>query len=187
VIVATSDTTYPRTVTTNGFACELRLVTAADEDLMLAFATALPEEDMRFLRTDITQRPALRGWLRSIEEGRRVAVAALHDGVMVGFGSVNRREQSWFRHLGEIRVLVSRSHRGTGIGSVLAREILDLAHEAGLRKLAAQMAKEQEGARRLFERLGFTVEALLTDWVIDRDGRTHDMILMSHDATGLTD
>jgi len=56
----------------------------------------------------------------------------------------------------------------------------------GLTKIVAQMAREQDGARRMFQRLGFTAEALLADWIQDRDGRPHDLVLMSHDVTSLT-
>ena len=49
------------------------------------------------------------------------------------------------------------------------------------------MASEQRGAMQVFERLGFKAEALLADYVIDRQGRTHDLIVMSYDVTGLTE
>jgi hypothetical protein len=39
----------------------------------------------------------------------------------------------------------------------------------------------------VFEKLCFRAEALLTDYVMDRNGRTHDLIVMSHDVTGLTE
>jgi hypothetical protein len=38
----------------------------------------------------------------------------------------------------------------------------------------------------MFERLGFTAEALLADWVIYRSGKTRDLVVMSHDVTALT-
>ena len=43
----------------------------------------------------------------------------------------------------------------------------------------ARMTPDQEGARILFEELGFTPEALLRDYVKDRDGNYHDMLLKS--------
>jgi RimJ/RimL family protein N-acetyltransferase len=49
------------------------------------------------------------------------------------------------------------------------------------------MTADQKGAIAIFERLGFQPEALLQDFVIDRSGRTHDRVVMSHDVEGLTD
>ena len=47
-----------------------------------------------------------------------------------------------------------------------------------------RVASAQWSARRLFEGLGFEMEALLADWVIDREGRTQDLVLMSYDVAG---
>jgi hypothetical protein len=38
-----------------------------------------------------------------------------------------------------------------------------------------------------FDKLGFETEALLADFVMDRQGRTHDLIVMSYDVTGLNE
>ncbi|HNU09537.1 MAG TPA: GNAT family protein, partial [Pyrinomonadaceae bacterium] len=61
------------------------------------------------------------------------------------------------------------------------------AGELKLRKVMARMAAEQRGAIQVFEKLGFKIEALLADCVIDRNDRTHDLIIMSYDVTGLTE
>jgi len=52
-----------------------------------------------------------------------------------------------------------------------------MALELGVEKLLARMTPDQDGARVLFEELGFKPEALLKDYVKDRDGNYHDMLL----------
>jgi L-amino acid N-acyltransferase YncA len=84
-------------------------------------------------------------------------------------------------------LLISPNMRGKGLGHLLAGELFALAKSLGLRKIAARMAFEQKGAIQVFERLGFKPEALLADYVIDRKDRTHDLIVMSYDVTGLTE
>jgi hypothetical protein len=49
------------------------------------------------------------------------------------------------------------------------------------------MTPDQRGARATFERLGFHPEALLADFVVDREGKTRDLLIMSHDVAGFTD
>ena len=49
------------------------------------------------------------------------------------------------------------------------------------------MTVDQKGAIATFERLGFRAEALLSDFVIDRDGRTRDLMIMAYDVDGLTE
>jgi RimJ/RimL family protein N-acetyltransferase len=95
-------------------------------------------------------------------------------------------EQIWSRHLGEIILLLSPEVRGKGLGNILAGELFAKAEELKLQKVVARMASEQKGAIQVFEKLGFNAEALLADYVIDRNDKTHDLIAMSYDVRGLT-
>jgi len=178
---------YPRTVKLRGKSLELRQMGPEDRDAMVAFARSLPEEDLLFLRMDITQPAIVDEWIAAIEQGRRFTVLAQRDGALAGYGSLNCQNLTWSRHLGEIRMIVDASSRGSGLGALLAQEVFSVARDSGLTKIVAQMARQQEGARRVFHKLGFTVESMLADWVIDRDGQTHDLVIMSYDVTGLTD
>ncbi|MDP6375906.1 MAG: hypothetical protein QF515_07395 [Pseudomonadales bacterium] len=49
------------------------------------------------------------------------------------------------------------------------------------------MTADQGGAQSAFRRFGFVPEALLADFVQDRNGRTRDMVIMSFDIEGHTD
>lgn len=177
---------YPRNVSLDDSTFRLRRIAPDDKKAILKFARELPEENHLFLRMDITKPEVVDEWVDSNEAGRRVTILAENDGKLVGYGSLNRQDLSWTRHMGEIRVIVDAKERSKGLGTLLAKEIFDIAQELGLSKIVAQMVREQEGARRMFERLGFNAEALLTDWVIDRSGKTRDLVVMSHDVTALT-
>ena len=184
----TVDHEFPRSITlSGGKSLGLRLMGEGDRDAMLAFARALPEEDLLFLRMDITQSEIVDSWIESVSAGRRFTVLAEDGDSLVGYGSLSRQELTWARHLGEIRMIVASGERGSGLGSVLANEVFSVARDSGLTKIVAQMARRQVGAQRVFRRLGFNVESMLADWVIDRSGRTHDLVIMSFDVTGLTD
>ena len=177
---------FPRPVTLGRKTFDVRWMKPDDGDALLRFARTLDEDDLLFLRMDLTRQEAVDEWMRQLEEGSRFALVAEKDGAMVAYGSLNRRPAHWQRHLGEIRTIVAKEHRGSGLGRFLAEQMFATAREMGLTKIVAQMAREQDGARRMFQRLGFTAEALLADWIQDRDGRPHDLVLMSHDVTSLT-
>jgi L-amino acid N-acyltransferase YncA len=165
----------------------LRLMTAADANRIMAFARALPEQDLLFLRADITDPRIVAQWVENIAAERTVTVIAEAGGELAGYVSLHYNQVTWQRHLGEIRIQVGLPYRSHGLGRVLAREIFAVARDLGLRKIVAQMTVEQKGAIATFERLGFHPEALLQDFVIDRAGRTHDRVVMSYDVEGLTD
>ncbi|MFV0388463.1 MAG: GNAT family N-acetyltransferase [Pyrinomonadaceae bacterium] len=161
-----------------------RLMTPEDKGAMLNFGRALPEDDLLFLAVDITSEDAVDDWIRRLSSGILRTILVEIDGKLVGHGSLIHEEQVWTRHLGGIILLLAPEARGQGIGQVLAEELFVYANELGLQKIVARMASEQKGAIKVFEKLGFKMEALLTDCVIDRNGRTHDLIMMSYDITG---
>lgn len=173
---------YPRAVDTGGRSLTLRPMTRADCDLMLGFARGLPEEDLLFLPIDITRPEVVSKWAALVEASLRFTVLALDGDVLAGYGSLHRQETQWTRHLGEIRIIVGTPYRGTGLGGVLATEILDVAREAGLSKIVAQMPRDQAGARSVFRKLGFDLESMLADWVIDTAGNTHDLVIMAYEV-----
>ncbi|MBI2766271.1 MAG: GNAT family N-acetyltransferase [Chloroflexi bacterium] len=179
---------YPRPVTLSGGAkIELKLMGDGDRASVLAFARALPPDDLLFLRTNITEEPVVRDWVANIEAGRSVSVLAYAGGSVAGYATLHLEAAHWMRHLGEIRVQAASGYRGQGLGRLLAGEIFALGRLIGLRKLTAQMTLDQAGARATFERLGFKPEALLTDFVMTADGRTRDLLIMAYDLDGLND
>jgi len=181
-----SKRTFPWTTSIKDRSIAIRLMNPEDGAALLAFAQSLPADDLLFLSVDITRPEVINQWARNIQAGRVKTVLAEADGKLIGHGTLYLSELTWTRHLGEIQLLISPEYRGGGLGSLLANEVFALAQESGLQKLIARMAADQKGALQVFERLGLKAEALLTDFVIDRQGRTHDLIVMSHDITGLT-
>ncbi|HSB12799.1 MAG TPA: GNAT family N-acetyltransferase [Blastocatellia bacterium] len=176
---------YPWTTTVKGNEVTVRLMTLDDGEELLAFARSLPERDILFLSIDITRPEVVEDWVRHIGEGRIFTVMAEVTGKLIGHGTLYLSELTWTRHMGEILLMISGEYRGLGLGHLLANEVFGIAQELGLQKIIARMAADQKGALQVFERLGFKAEALLADFVIDRDGKTHDLIVMTHDVTGL--
>lgn len=79
--------------------------------------------------------------------GEAVGVA----GLTVGTGRT--------RHSGSLFIYIARQQQGQGIGTRLMQSLLDLADNwLLLRRVELTVLTENEGARRLYERLGFVVE-----------------------------
>lgn len=175
---------YPWTTEIKGESFTLRLMTEADRDEMLEFARSLPEDDLLFLAIDITKEAAVDDWIRRLRDDNIRTILVERDGKLVGHGSLLHEEQVWTRHLGGMILLLAPEVRGKGLGHILAGELFAYAEELGLLKVMARMAASQKGAIQVFEKMGFKMEALLADCVIDREDRTHDLIMMSYDVTG---
>jgi L-amino acid N-acyltransferase YncA len=171
----------------DGTEVTIRRMEPDDQDKILAFAARLPEEDLLFLRTDITDRQVVKQWADNLKQGHTVTLLAEVGGEVAAYASVHLEQARWTRRVGEIRVNGSQRFRGRGLGRRLTAEIFELAKSLGLKKLTAMMTPDQVAARAAFERLGFRVEAVLADYVEDRGGRVRDMLIMTHDLDGFTD
>ena len=178
---------YPRQATLENGSATFRLMAPPDHEAVIAFARALPPNDLLFLRLDITTPEGVEEWLRNIEAGRTITVLAEVEGAIAGYASVHHNEALWNRHVGELRVIVGAEHRRLGLGRRLTDEVFAIARDIGLQKITAQMTPDQKGARATFERLGFQPEALLADFVVDREGKARDLLIMTHDLAGFTD
>lgn len=174
---------YPRTIRLDAHTeVGIRLMTPADTHRIVVFARSLPEEDLLFLRMDITKLNVVMQWGQNLKEGRTVTLLAEIGSELAGYASLHHNEVTWQRHLGEIRLQVAPRYRSRGLGRRLAEEIFAIARDLGLRKIVAHMTPDQKGAVATFTRLGFYTEALLHDFVIDRADQTRDLLVMAYDV-----
>ena len=149
-------------------------------DALLRFFATLPEGDLTFIKEEVTDPDTVRSWASGPASGGRwVAVDEQQGAEVTGYVAV-RPLPGWSDHVGEVRLVVAPSHRGTGLGRELARRALVEAVGAGLTKLVVEVVAEQGAALALFTELGFTGEALLVDHIRDRSGQLRDLMVLAH-------
>lgn len=157
----------------------LRPLATGDHERMVAFARALPEDDLLFLERDITQSAEVDAWIKDALAGRLVTLVAWEDDVVVGYATFDRGSVRWTRHVAELRVAVAESCRGIGLGRLLLELAFEMVLHAGVTKVVARMTPDQTGALSLFERLGFAKEAVLRDHALGANGLTRDLLVLS--------
>ena len=171
---------YPNQITlAGGRTFAIRLMTPADSDIdaVLGFAKSLDPDDLLFLQINITERSAVERWAHYIETGRTHTVLALEGDTVVGEASLLHSATTWTRHIGEIRLQVAPQARRCGLARVLAEETEWIARQIKLKMLTARMTLEQNTAQSVFSQLGFQREAVLWDYVITADGKTHNLLV----------
>ena len=160
----------------------LRRLGGHDGNALLEFGQRQPNEDLLFQERDITNVADIGDWIHDTEAGRIRSVVAEEAGKIIGYATIERGRLRWTRHVAEIRVMVDVSARRLGLGHIL----LNLAFESALTdevaKIIAQMTPDQVGARKIFERLGFVEDAVLTRHVASADGELHDLVVMRFDT-----
>ncbi len=172
----------PRDLRSGERTIRLRHLASNDGNALLEFGRRQPNEDLLFQERDITNVADIGDWIHETEAGRIRSVVAEENGQIIGYTTIERGRLRWTRHVAEIRVMVDVNARRLGLGHVL----LGLAFEGALAddvsKIIAQMTPDQVGARKIFERLGFVEDAVLTRHVASADGELHDLVVMRFDT-----
>lgn len=176
-----------KTLDCGGTAVAIRPFAHADANDVASFAQSLPEHDLLFLSRDIKHARVIEAWRDAISAGEieSLVATATIDGseMVVGTTAIVRDPLGWSPHVAEIRMLVSPTMRGKGLGRALLEVTMTLARETGASKLTARMTPDQRGAITLFEEAGFRGEAMLRDHVRGRDGQFHDLAILSYDVS----
>lgn len=162
-----------------GKSITLRNFEAADLEAVMAFANALPRHDLLFLSRDIRHPKVVTAWRDAIARGMIKTLLAFDGPQVVGSSAIICDPLGWSPHVAEVRLLISESYRGHGLGRVLLQQCIDTAHKDKIEKLMARMTPDQRGAIALFEEMGFRGEAMLRDYVKDADGALHDIAILS--------
>jgi RimJ/RimL family protein N-acetyltransferase len=172
---------YPIKVTLkDGTDVTLRLMVREDEDKLLKFFRAVPDEDRIFLADDVTNRAVIRRWVRELDYENVLPILAEIDDEIVADVTLKTNRMGWMRHVGEVRCVVALEYRRRGLGTMMVSRLIEHAVLMGLDKIVFRAMETQVGAIRAMENLGFTTEATLRDHVTDLRGRPHDLIIMTN-------
>ena len=96
----------------------IRPMTKEDADKSFAFFQALPEEDQRFLRHDVTKRSNIDRRIKEIGFGNVERIVALVGDEIVADGALERSGGEWTAHVGELRLHVARPYQRKGLGKI---------------------------------------------------------------------
>jgi len=142
------------------------------------FFCALPADDRKYLRVDVTRRDLVERRTLETDERRTVRAVAEHDGEIVADGTLELEGHGWGNNVAEVRLIVASSWQRLGLGTVMARELFNLASQHRVDRIVARLMRPQAGAHRIFKRLGFHEEFLIPEHVRDQSGAWQDLIIM---------
>ncbi len=156
----------------------IRAMKREDLERSLAFFCALPEESRLSLRRDLTNRDVIEERIREMERGAVKRLVAVVDETIMADGALELCQFGWERHVAEVRLFVAAPYQRTGLGTLMARALYDIAMSAGIEEIVVKMMATQTGALRIFQKLGFHQEVVMRDYVKDLKGTRRDLVLM---------
>lgn len=105
-------------------------------------------------------------------------VAVGEDGLVLGVAGLQVQANPRTRHVGGVGIYVHRDYQGKGIGTALLGTLLDLADNwLMLVRVELEVLADNEGAIRLYERLGFEKEGLKRKTTVRRGAYVDEYIM----------
>jgi RimJ/RimL family protein N-acetyltransferase len=173
---------FPREINLKGgISCLQRPLETEDEKVFHRFFLDVPEQERMFIKHRVTDPALIQDWCHNIDLGRNFPLLSIHQGEVIGVGTLHQQLGGWKRHIGRVSVLVHPRFRGRGLARELVTECAVIARQMGLQKVEAEFIGEQDGAMKVFALLGFSVLARIPDYVKDMQAITHDYVLMGLD------
>lgn len=117
--------------------------------------------------------------LRQPGQNRHFLVAVSPDNTVLGLVMLTVESNPRRRHAGGLGIMVRTDCRGQGIGSALMKAALELADNwLMLRRVELEVYADNEGAIRLYQRLGFETEGRKRAAAV-KDGAYVDLLVMA--------
>jgi len=166
---------------------EVRIEPLTPQDLgrLVRFFQALPPEDRRYLRIDVTRKDLVERRLRRMADGEDRRIIAVREGEIVGLGVLELSGEGWLEHHGELRVIVARALQRKGLGTILMRELYHIAAGERVKVVVVQMMRPQVAAQRICKKLGFKKQRVMPGHVRDGAGESQDLVTMTCDLDAL--
>jgi L-amino acid N-acyltransferase YncA len=169
----------------DGTKITVRELQVKDLDRLMKFYSALPPEDRKYLRIDVTNKEVVQQRIELAKEGNVFRLVALHKDEIIADGALELSGEEWRKHQGELRVIVARPFQHKGLGMIMVRELYFLAVEKNVDQVIVKMMRPQIAAQRIFRKLGFREELLIPDYVRDMAGEKQDLLIMVCDIKEL--
>lgn len=172
---------YPKEIhLREGTRITVRPLQRGDDDELLHFFLTIPEDERFFLKDDVTSPAVISRWVQELDYQRALPLVAYNDGRMIAEAVLVRRRGNARSHIGEVRVLVATDYRSRGLGTLLIRELCEVADDAGLDKVLIEVVADKEAeALKAAEWLGFIRIGTMDGGARDQDGHLHDVVTLA--------
>jgi len=159
----------------DGRVVTVRSFRAEDFESMLAMFQSLSAEALRFGLPPY-DRARLERWISGLEGG--ILLLAFDRSKVVGVAMIYGRGRTRFRGIGEFVTYIHQDYHSKGLGTFLAKTILQEAKGKGFHRITLEVVADNTGAIKAYERAGFLHEGLMKDGFLDDDGKYHDQLIM---------
>ncbi len=171
---------YPKEVILkDGTGVTLRHLQGEDKGLLVGMFSRVSEDDRWFLDHDVGDFRLIEGWVKNEVLDKVISTVAVLEGQIIAHATLIRKYPGAKSHTGRIRISVDPSFREKHLATWMLLDLINLAMGMGLETLTMQMVEERDSSLiRSVKKLDFSEEAVLKDYVKDRDGTPCNLVIM---------
>jgi len=156
----------------------LRPLTKEDKEGFIDLFARASERDLELFRSDAGDPAVVESWVDGLNLESVFPLVAIVDDRIVGdatlhFGEHYRRHRAW------VRIFLDHEYRRQGIGTLMLRSLIEIARQANLHQLYAEVLTTQPQVMKAFQDLGFRPEVTLNDYFMMDSGETLDMTILA--------
>ena len=156
----------------------LRALTPDDKDNLIQMFSQASDRDVRFLRDDVKDTMLVTSWCENVDYSHVLPIVAIIQNHIVGLASLHFRSGPE-RHIGGIRIYLSKEYRRRGLGTRMVQSLIDLARKSGLFLLEAEIVASEIKVIKAFQKLGFQLCCTFEDYFMLPDGETTDVVRLT--------
>ena len=134
-----------------------------DLEMLWEMYSSLSVESLRFMPSPFT-RELVEGWIENLDYERVPPIVALTEGPprrIVASATLAFNPSDAFRHKAEFGIAVQDDFQGKGLGTTLARHMIEIARSKGIVKITLLVVTVNRKAVDLYRRQGFRIEGSL--------------------------
>jgi L-amino acid N-acyltransferase YncA len=157
----------------------LRIIKKHDLEELARLFQDTSAAEVRFLKFDVKATRLVEAWLAGLNYRHVLPLVAvdLEEHRFLA-GALLKRGKHTAGHTAEVQLLVPGPYRDLGLDAIFLEELISLASQSDLQLLKAEVAVEDQHAIRTFRDQGFKIRAAMDDFFLDRQGVTHDVVLL---------
>jgi RimJ/RimL family protein N-acetyltransferase len=172
---------FPREIVIgDGTKLTLAQMVASDWQMLEDLLRATPDDERQFFRHDVSDAERVKQWCSQLDYRHNLPLLAWHGGQIVADATLEQEPGFWTAHVGKVRLLVRPDFRCRGVATTLMESLIELAGDLNLHRLVYECAVEQTDLMNFLMRLKFKPAATLPEFIRDRNGQFHDMVLLVH-------
>ena len=171
---------YPKEIILkDGTGVSMKPLNPGDEDALFKMFKRLSEDDRWFLNQDVSDPHLIKSWINHLEMERMISIIAVVEGRIIGNAALMLKDYGAKSHIGKVRISVDPGYRERRLATWMLLDLINLAISMGLQMIVMRLVRDRDhSVMRAVKKLDFIEEAVLEDYILDKDGNSHDLLIM---------